>query len=60
MTFILFVRYFNLKFLFIYFQNPIYYYLLSRFSGVKSLIRLEPFNHWYLYFLGKGEIEKNP
>jgi len=24
--------------------------LLSRFSGVKSLIRFEPFNHWYLYF----------
>jgi len=24
--------------------------LSSRFSGVKSLIRFEPFNHWCLYF----------
>ena len=34
--------------------------MLSRFSGVKSLIRFEPFNHWYLYFFwGKVKSRKN-
>jgi len=33
--------------------------MLSRFSGVKSLIRLGPFNHWYLYFFwGRAKLRK--
>jgi len=39
--------------------SPVVTSLSSRFSGFKSLIGFEPFNHWCLYFfLGKVKLRK--